>query len=115
MPLKDINIFFVLKDSEKHYRSKAPSVVIGAFYDALVEKYGTAAVRKQSRSVNVDFGVVIDADDNTDYRVVSVDVVPAFAAGDDYEIPDDDTGRSEERRVGKKCVRTCRSRWSSYP
>src|SRR3546814_18586533 len=23
-----------------------------------------------------------------------------------------DTGRSEERRVGKECVRTCRSRWS---
>src|SRR3546814_12584811 len=22
-------------------------------------------------------------------------------------------GRSEERRVGKKCVRTCRSRWSA--
>ena len=92
-PLKDIDIFFVLKESEKHYRSKAPSVVIGAFYDALVEKYGKDAVRKQSRSVNVDFGVVIDADDNTDYRVVSVDVVPAFAAGDDYEIPDDDTGK----------------------
>jgi len=91
-PLKDIDIFFVLKESEKHYRSKAPSVVIGDFYDALVEKYGKAAVRKQSRSVNVDFGVVIDAEDNTDYRVVSVDVVPAFAAGDGYEIPDDDTG-----------------------
>src|SRR3546814_18631474 len=70
----------------------SPSGGMGAFYDALVEKYGTAAVRKQSRSVNFDFGVVIDADDNTDYRVVSVDVVPAFAAGDDYEIPDDDTG-----------------------
>src|SRR3546814_17108162 len=27
-----------------------------------------------------------------------------------------DTGeRSEERRVGKECVRTCRSRWSPYP
>src|SRR3546814_11655129 len=23
--------------------------------------------------------------------------------------------RSEERRVGKECVRTCRSRWSRYP
>lgn len=92
-PLKDIDIFFVLKESEKHYRSKAPSVVIGAFYDVLVEKYGKDAVRKQSRSVNIDFGEVIDADDNTDYRVVSVDVVPAFAAGDDYEIPDDDTGK----------------------
>jgi hypothetical protein len=92
-PLKDIDIFFVLKESENHYRSEAPSVVIGAFYDALVEKYGASAVRKQSRSVNVDFGVVIDAEDNTDYRVVSVDVVPAFASGDNYEIPDDDTGK----------------------
>ena len=77
-PLKDIDIFFELKEDEKHYRSKSPSVVIGDFHDALVEKYGDDAVRKQSRSVGVDFGV---------------DVVPAFAAGDDYEIPDDDSGR----------------------
>lgn len=92
-PLKDIDIFFVLKESERHYRSKAPSVILTAFYDALVEKYGAKAVRKQSRSVNVDFGVTVDAEDNTDYRIVSVDVVPAFASGDDYEIPDDDTGK----------------------
>src|SRR3546814_1499431 len=26
----------------------------------------------------------------------------------------DAAGRSEERRVGKECVRTCRSRWSPY-
>src|SRR3546814_20724019 len=26
-----------------------------------------------------------------------------------------DQRRSEERRVGKECVRTCRSRWSPYP
>lgn len=50
-------------------------------------------MRKQSRSINVDFGVVIDAEDNTDYRVVSVDAVPAFVSGKDYEIPDDDTGK----------------------
>lgn len=92
-PLKDIDIFFVLEEAEKHYRSKAPSAVIDAFYDALVDKYGKSAVRKQSRSANVDFGVVVDADDNTDYRVVSVDVVPAFAAGKDYEIPDVDSGK----------------------
>lgn len=91
-PLKDIDIFFVLKESERHYRNKAPSVVLDAFYDALVEKYGKSAVRKQSRSINIDFGVVVDAEDNTDYRVVSVDTVPAFASGDDYEIPDTDTG-----------------------
>src|SRR3546814_6793390 len=29
-----------------------------------------------------------------------------------YLAPDPD--RSEERRVGKECVRTCRSRWSPY-
>src|SRR3546814_12083760 len=28
---------------------------------------------------------------------------------------DDPPDRSEERRVGKECVSTCRSRWSSYP
>ncbi len=91
-PLKDIDIFVVLKELEKHYRSESPMVVIGDFFDALVERYGREAVRKQNRSVNVDFGVVVDADDNTDYRVVSVDVVPSFAAGNDYEIPDCDTG-----------------------
>src|SRR3546814_12350631 len=26
----------------------------------------------------------------------------------------DEWGRSEERRVGKECVSTCRSRWSPY-
>src|SRR3546814_4856986 len=26
-----------------------------------------------------------------------------------------EAARSEERRVGKECVRTCRSRWSPYP
>jgi len=89
-PLKDIDIFFVLKDSERHYRGKAPSVIVKDFYDALVEKYGEKAVRKQSRSVNVDFGVHVDADDNTDYRIMSIDVVPAFTKNDDYEIPDTD-------------------------
>src|SRR3546814_8617280 len=28
--------------------------------------------------------------------------------------PAGDLGRSEERRVGKECVSTCRSRWSPY-
>src|SRR3546814_12424291 len=28
--------------------------------------------------------------------------------------PDNSSSRSEERRVGKECVSTCRSRWSPY-
>lgn len=92
-PLRDIDIFFVLNKTEEHYRTKAPSAVLDEFYNALAKKYGYAAVRKQSRSVNVDFGVVIDSEDKTDYRIVSVDVVPAFAVGDNYVIPDSNTGK----------------------
>ncbi len=91
-PLKDVDIFFVLGKDERHYRDKAPDEILSAFEKTLADEYGRGAVRKQGRSVNVDFGVVADADDNTDYRILSVDAVPAFAAGDDYEIPNRDTG-----------------------
>lgn len=91
-PLKDVDIFFVLGADENHYRSKPPSAVIDEFHRVLVNKYGDKAVRKQDRSVNIDFGVVVDADDNTDYRILSVDAVPAFVSGGDYEISDTHTG-----------------------
>lgn len=96
-PLKDIDIFVVLNPSKHDYRQKPASTALKAFTDALSAKYGEKAVRKQSRSVNIDFGIVYgfsaDADDNTDYRVLSIDVVPAFQAGSNYEIPDDDSGK----------------------
>lgn len=91
-PLKDVDIFFVLKSDEDHYRSKAPSVVLADFEAALKQNYGNQASR-QNRSINVDFGVTADAEDNTDYRVLSVDVVPAFAWEDDFEIPDNASGK----------------------
>jgi hypothetical protein len=37
--------------------------------------------------------VKADADDNTDYRVVSVDVVLSFDKDDDFEIPDSGLGK----------------------
>jgi hypothetical protein len=92
-PLKDVDIFFVLDPKKHDYRAKAPSVVLSDFYDALAEKYGKDATKKQGRSVNIDFGITADADDNTDYRVMSIDAVPAFEAGDDYEIPDGKLGK----------------------
>lgn len=91
-PLKDVDIFFVLKSDEDHYRSKAPAVVLADFEAALKQKYGDQA-RRQNRSINVDFGVKADAEDNTDYRVISVDVVPAFDADDDFDIPDNASGK----------------------
>lgn len=89
-PLKDVDIFCVLGEGEKHYRSKPPSRLLVDVGDALAEKYGSDEVTKQRRSVCVDFGVTVD-EDRTDYKVVSFDVVPAFADGDDYEIPDTGT------------------------
>lgn len=91
-PLKDIDIFFELGQSECHYRDEHPSKLIRAFYDALVEKYGEGNVLEDGRAVNVQFGVKPDQDDNTDYRILSIDAVPAFRDGKNYEIPDADTG-----------------------
>lgn len=86
-PLKDVDIFCVLGEEERHYRKKAPSVLLSDVEDALAKKYGRSAVKRQRRSVSVDFGVKVD-EDRTDYKVVSFDVVPAFADGENYEIPD---------------------------
>ncbi|HYC49762.1 MAG TPA: CBASS oligonucleotide cyclase [Gemmatimonadaceae bacterium] len=87
-PLKDVDIFCVLGDKERHYRKKPPSALLTAVADTLTKEYGRSAVKVQRRSVSVDFGVKANADDETDYKVVSFDVVPAFALENDYEIPD---------------------------
>src|SRR3546814_2286221 len=55
---------------------------------------------------HVDRGgvVVEERRDALEPRIVHQHVEPPDAADD----------RSEERRVGKECVSTCRSRWSPY-
>src|SRR3546814_3822268 len=57
----------------------------------------------------------------SDGVVVIVPVAPYLPGGvqaeqqwDETEIRDRAFRRSEERRVGKECVSTCRSRWSTY-
>src|SRR3546814_21116833 len=45
------------------------------------------------------------------YLLVYAFHMPAFAILSGYFSK---SGRSEERRVGKECVSTCRSRWSPY-
>src|SRR3546814_11837232 len=44
----------------------------------------------------------------------TVETDDVHIAFDDEEAPLGARGRSEERRVGKECVSTCRSRWSPY-
>jgi hypothetical protein len=89
-PLKDVDIFCVLADTERHYRKKAPSVLLTDVETALVEKYGRENVSRQRRSVTVSFGVE-EVDGGTKGLVMSFDVVPAFTKGDHYEIPDTTT------------------------
>src|SRR3546814_17601962 len=43
-----------------------------------------------------------------DIQPAALDAILDLPAGN-YQL------RSEERSVGKECVRTCRSRWSAYP
>ncbi|MAT73456.1 MAG: DNA polymerase subunit beta [Planctomycetaceae bacterium] len=87
-PLKDVDIFCVLGEKEHHRRDKPPADLLKAFEDALVEKYGRDKVSRQRRSVTVDFGVKPDAEEDTGGKVMSFDVVPAFAKNKHYEIPD---------------------------
>lgn len=82
-PLKDVDIFCVLGEDERHYRSKHPSVLLGAVESKLVDKYGRDSVKCQRRSVSVDFNVA-----GQEERVMSFDVVPAFDKDHHYEIPD---------------------------
>lgn len=86
-PLKDVDIFCVLGNAEEHYRTKPPTDLLNAIGKALASKYGADKVAVQRRSVCVDFGVIAK-DDLTDYKIMSFDVVPAFATDDYYEIPD---------------------------
>jgi Second Messenger Oligonucleotide or Dinucleotide Synthetase domain len=90
-PLKDVDIFCILGDKERHRRDKPPADLLKAFEDALVEKYGRSNVSRQRRSVTVDFGVKPDADEDTGGKVLSFDVVPAFDKDTHYEIPDTST------------------------
>src|SRR3546814_2642131 len=47
---------------------------------------------------------------------VATKACPRCVLGSDsqHAAEDTDRARSEERRVGKECVSTCRSRWSPY-
>src|SRR3546814_5329845 len=48
-------------------------------------------------------------------RVTSPSTCTTYSERTDSATPNPaSSGRSEERRVGKECVSTCRSRWSAY-
>src|SRR3546814_14337052 len=52
-------------------------------------------------------------DDTLFSRLPALEIVASFGVGYD-NVDAQAAARSEERRVGKECVSTCRSRWSPY-
>lgn len=90
-PLKDVDIFCVLGDEERHYRDKKPAVLLSDVEKELAKEYGEDNVSRQRRSVCVDFGVREDENGETGEKIISFDVVPAFTKNNHYEIPDVDT------------------------
>src|SRR3546814_18788609 len=71
-------------------------------------------LKKDLKGPGVTEDQVLDA---TDYVLPCFEIVDSRI--DDWKIKIQDTvadnaSRSEERRVGKECVSTCRSRWSPY-
>ena len=91
-PLKDVDIFFVLDEAEKHWRSKAPHQVLDAFQSCLAKKYGSDAIDPGRRCVTVEFDKRNPTADD-EGKVLSIDAVPAFDIGDCFEIPDRHLGR----------------------
>lgn len=91
-PLKDVDVFFVLHEDERPYRDKHPREILRRIRKLLVPKYGEEFVTIDRMAVRVDFGVVVNPDDETDDKVMSIDAVPAFTKGDHYEIPDETNG-----------------------
>lgn len=86
-PLRDVDIMIVLAD--RNYLDRHPRNVLADVEAALAPKYGQDQVEPDRRAVRVDFNVVGDV---TGLDVVSFDVVPAFADGVNYLIPDDVLG-----------------------
>src|SRR3546814_12996095 len=69
----------------------------------------------RERARGGDYCIVI-ATTKTEDPAAPVELIRPFGdgSGDEVLVSLTKSERSEERRVGKECVSTCRSRWSPY-
>src|SRR3546814_15595359 len=77
---------------------------------ASISEDRASLVQGMSRAVLI-FDMTLDADLEVQQAVVRSDQINVAYRLSYQDIP---LVRSEERRVGKECVSTCRSRWSPY-
>src|SRR3546814_16485999 len=93
------------------------SYAVPHIFSSMVLVYNTEAVKTPPDS----FGVALEPEFKG--KVGFSDILYAFntlfaglaEGGDGKSFDKGIAFRSEERRVGKECVSTCRSRWSPYP
>lgn len=90
-PLKDIDIFVALGSKEADRRKAHPRAMLDDLEKCLVDAYGRDQVVRDRRCVTVWFEKRSQTQ-HEDGKVVSLDVVPAFVSGSDYEIPDEQLG-----------------------
>jgi hypothetical protein len=93
-PLKDVGVLFVLGEKEKWRRDKPPIDMLQALEKCLKKTFsGGDQTELCRRAVTVTFDKNYYPDDH-DGKVLSIDAVPGFEAGNDvFEIPDKVTGR----------------------
>lgn len=91
-PLKDVDVFCILHADELGYRRKHPRVILERVEAILAPVYGDDRVTIDGMAVTVDFGVAVNKDDDTDGKVMSIDIVPAFPKNGHYEIPSEADG-----------------------
>ena len=91
-PLKDVDVMFVLAESERWRRDKPPIDTLLAFETSLKKTYtGSDQVGMGRRSVSVEFEKSNYGEDHPG-KVLSIDAVPALPCAAGYEIPDKVTG-----------------------
>lgn len=83
-PLEDVDIFCILNDGEEGHRHRqSPRRLLEAVRDALAKRYDAPIIQRRSVMIEFERGTW-----KGEERVLSMDVVPAFAVGGHYEIPD---------------------------
>lgn len=87
-PLKDVDVMFVLGDDEEWRREKPLIEMLQAFEKCLQKTFGADQIEVCRRAVTVTFDKNYYPEDH-EGKVLSIDAVPAFEAGNEvYEIPD---------------------------
>src|SRR3546814_14663635 len=97
------------------YREEGSVEVLGANLEGA--KYTLAVPKYTAEKGLKDFADIAEFADKLDSKIYGIEpgndgnrLILDMIEKDDFDLAD----RSEERRVGKECVSTCRSRWSPY-